>query len=72
MLKNVYQNREADIELKKKLKAEAEWLVQNEKANLDEEVDRQNTAFAQKTMADAMTHKKHQTDILRQVGERDR
>ena len=39
---------------------------------METEVDRQNNAFAQKTMADAMTRKKHQTDILRQVGERDR
>jgi len=27
LLKNVYQNREADIELKKKLKDEGKWLV---------------------------------------------
>jgi len=65
LLKNVYQNREADIELKKKLKDESKWLVQNEKGNLDAEVERQNEAFATKTMADAMTRKQHQTDILR-------
>lgn len=40
LLKNVYQNREADIELKKKLKDEEKWLIQNEKANLDAEVER--------------------------------
>ena len=68
----MYQNREADIELKRKLKDERNWLVSNEKANLEAEVERQNEAFATKTMADAMTRKKHQTDILRQVGERDR
>ena len=57
LLKNVYQNREADIELKKKLKDESTWLVGNEKANLDMEVERQNQAFTEKTMADALTRK---------------
>lgn len=31
LLKNVYQNREADVELRKKLKDEQGWLKNNEK-----------------------------------------
>lgn len=65
LLKNVYQNREADIELKKKLKDEALWLKNHEKGIIDAEVDRQNNAFAAKTMAVAAEKKAHQTDILR-------
>jgi hypothetical protein len=40
LLKNVYQNREADIELKKKMKDEAIWLQQNDKSCIDAEVTR--------------------------------
>jgi hypothetical protein len=61
----VYQNREADIELKRKLADQANWLTNNEKQNLDAEVDRQNQAFSEKQLADALTRKNHQTDILR-------
>ena len=37
-MKNVYQNREADILLKQKLKEEAEWLKNNEKKAINDEV----------------------------------
>jgi len=40
LLKNVYQNREADIELKKKMKDEATWLMNNDKSMIDAEVTR--------------------------------
>lgn len=48
------------------------WLRNNEKQHIEDEINRQNTAYAEKTVSDAMTKKAHQTDILRQVGERDR
>jgi hypothetical protein len=38
LMKNVYQNREADIELKRKLGDEARWLTKNEGDNLSNEV----------------------------------
>lgn len=72
LLKNVYQNREADIELKKKQKQEAEWFKQYEKNNIESEVERQNAVYEQRKLEDALMKKTHQTDILRQVGERDR
>ena len=40
LLKNVYANREQDIELKKKLKTEAEWMKQYERQNMEQEVER--------------------------------
>ena len=54
------------------MKGEAEWLKNYEKQQIDEDVDRQNRAFEDKAMNDALSRKTHQTDILRQVGERDR
>ena len=54
------------------MKQEAEWLKNYEKQTIDNDVDRQNRAFEQKSMNDALARKTHQTDILRQVGERDR
>lgn len=58
--------------MKKKLKDEALWLKNHEKGIIDSEVDRQNQAFDAKTMSVTADKKAHQTDILRQVGERDR
>ena len=72
LLKNVYANREADVLLKQKLKQEADWLKNYEKQQIDNDIDRQNRAFEQKAINDALSRKTHQTDILRQVGERDR
>ena len=71
-MKNVYQNREQDILLKGKLKEEAQWLKNYEKEQSDAEIARQTQAHESKTMQTAMAKKSHQTDILRQVGERDR
>jgi hypothetical protein len=45
LLKNVYANREQDIELKKKLKTEGEWMKQYERQNMEQEVERQNKAY---------------------------
>lgn len=72
LLKNVYANREQDVELKKKLKKEAEWAKQYERQNMEEEVARQNKAYEEQMVKTSMMKKMHQTDVLRQVGERDR
>ena len=45
LLKNVYANREQDIELKKKLKTEGEWMKQYVRQNMEQEVERQNKAY---------------------------
>lgn len=72
MLKNVYANREQDVELKKKQKEEAKWMKQFERQNMEAEVERQNKAYEEQMIKTSMMKKMHQTDVLRQVGERDR
>lgn len=72
LLKNVYQNREQDILLKQTLKKEADWLKQHEKQQIDAEVDRQTKLHEDRALKEALDRKSHQTDVLRQVGERDR
>ena len=71
-MKNVYQNREADILLKQTLKKEAEWLKAHEKGQIDNEVDRLNRMHEERSLKDAFERKTHQRDVLCQVGERDR
>ena len=71
-MKNVYQNREQDILLKQTLKKEADWLKQNDKQMIDNEVNRLNQMHEERALKDAYERKTHQTDVLRQVGERDR
>ena len=72
LLKNVYQNREADILLKQTMKKEAEWLKQHEKQQNEDEVARLNRLHQERSLKEAYDRKTHQTDVLRQVGERDR
>ena len=72
LMKNVYQNREQAIILNQKQKEEAAWLQKYELDQNEAEVARQTAAHENKAMELAMARKTHQTDILRQVGERDR
>ena len=72
LMKNVYQNREQAILLQQKQKDEAKWLQNYELEQNEAEVARQTAAHENKAMQDALMKKTHQTDILRQVGERDR
>ena len=72
LMKNVYQNREQAILLQQKQKEEAKWLQNYELEQNEAEVARQTAAHENKAMQDALMKKTHQTDILRQVGERDR
>ena len=71
-MKNVYQNREQAIILNQKQKEEAAWLQKYELDQNEAEVARQTAAHENKAMETALAKKTHQTDILRQVGERDR
>lgn len=47
-MRNVYDNRAQNIELKKKLKDEDHWLVHNEKSVIDAEIERQNREHEEK------------------------
>ena len=59
LLRNVYANREQDIELKKKLKNEAEWMKKYELQNMESEVDRQNKAYEEQMIKTSMMKKMH-------------
>lgn len=72
LLKNVYANREADIVLKQALKKEEQWLIDHEKTAIDAEIERQNQIHEEKQLNAAVARKAHQTDILKQVTERER
>ena len=72
MLKNVYQSREQAIELGKSKKQESDWMRNYERQNMESEVERQNRAYEEQMIKTSIAKKGHQTDILRQVGERDR
>lgn len=72
LLRNVYDNRLQNVEMKKKVKDENEWLLQNEKEMIEREIERQNREHEEKMLKDAIYRKKHQGDILMQVNERDR
>ena len=54
------------------MKKETEWLRQNDKQQIDAEIDRQNRMHEEHALKQAIDKKTHQTDVLRQVGERDR
>ena len=58
--------------MKKHMKTENDWLLQNEKQLIDAEIERQNREHEEKMLKDAAYRKQHQGDVLRQIGERDR
>lgn len=72
LLKNVYHNRAGDVELHGAQRDQAKWMKDHERQHVLSEVERQNAAFEEKKLKDSLMRKTHQTDILRQVGERDR
>ena len=72
LMKNVYDQRLQTVELKKKLKEEEDWLLNNEKQRLETELERQNREAEERKMREALTRKNYQVDVLRQVNERDR
>jgi hypothetical protein len=47
-------------------------MKQFERQNMEAEVERQNKAYEEQMIKTSMMKKMHQTDVLRQVGERDR
>jgi len=59
LLKNVYQNREQDILLKQTMKNETEWLRQNDKRMIDQDVERQTKAHEERALKEAFEKKTH-------------
>lgn len=59
LMKNVYDARLQTIELKKKLKEEDNWLVNNDKRIIDAELERQNKLAEEKAAREALTRKNY-------------
>lgn len=72
LMRNVYDQRLQTVEIKKKIKDEELWLLQNEKRVIESELERQNREAEEKRMKEALLKKNYQGDILKQVNERDR
>ena len=72
LLRNVYHNREQDIELRKQLKENDKYMVDREKREITEKITMDEAMHQERMAKDAHTRKNHQNDILMQIGERDR
>lgn len=72
LMKNVYDSRLQTVELRGKQKDEQKWMNNYEKDAMAKELERQRIAHEEAQMKQALQKKNHQTDILMQVGERDR
>ena len=65
LMKQVYDNRAQTIEVKKVMKNEQEWLLNNEKQLIDSDLQRQQQLHEEKFMKDALYKKEHQTAVLK-------
>jgi hypothetical protein len=72
LLRNVYDNRAQNIDIKQKMKGENEWLLANEKKTIEEEMQRQQREYEQKMAQQQLYKQKHQSDILMQINDKDR
>lgn len=72
LLRNVYDNRAQNIDVKQKFKDEDKWLIENEKRAIAAEIERQNREHEEKMTQQQLYRAKHQGDILMQINERDR
>ena len=65
LMRNVYDARLQTVELKKKIKDENNWLVNNEKQLIDADVERQNRLAEEKAAKEALARKTYQVDVLK-------
>jgi rubrerythrin len=72
LLKNVYQSREQDIELRKQLKENDKYMLDRERKEIQEKIEFEQKQQEEKERFEAIKRKNHQSDILMQIGERDR
>lgn len=72
LMKQVYDDRAKNIGAKKMAQDEEQWKVQYEKQVIDQEIARMQQEAEDKKMREALSKKSHQTDILKQINERDR
>lgn len=71
-MKQVYEDRAKTIGAKQMFKSEEEWRLQYEKQLIEEENLRMQAEAEEKRMRETLQKKNHQTDILKQINERDR
>jgi hypothetical protein len=71
-MKQVYEDRAKTIGAKQMLTEEEKWRMEYEKKLIEEEINRIKTEDEEKKMRETLTKKNHQTDILKQINERDR
>jgi len=72
LMKQVYEDRAKTIGAKQMLTEEEKWRMEYEKKLIEEEINRIKTEDEEKKMRETLTKKNHQTDILKQINERDR
>ena len=72
LLREVYESRAQNIENKKMFKKEALDNVMRDRDELDKALDQQNRDHENKVLQQKMNKGKHQSDVLKQVGEKER
>ena len=72
LMKDVYDSRAQNVDMKKKYKDQALWMLQREKEMIDADITRQTQEHENKKVTDMFNKKQHQTDVLRQAAEKDR
>lgn len=64
LLKNVYQSREQDIELRKQLKENDKYMLDRERKEIQEKIEFEQKQQEEKERFEAIKRKNHQSDIL--------
>lgn len=72
LMRQVYEDRAKTISAKSMMTDEDKWRLQYEKQLIDEEIQRIEAEAEDKRQRDTLQKKNHQTDILKQINERDR
>lgn len=71
-MKQVYEDRAKTIGAKQMVEDQQKWSLEYEKRIIGEENQRMQAEQEEKAVRDALSKKNHQTDIIRQINERDR
>ena len=72
LLREVYESRAQNIENKKMFRRADSDMVVRDKDELDKALEQQNRDYETKVLSQQMSRKKHQGDVLKQVGEKER
>ncbi len=72
LMKQVYEDRAKAIGARQIMADEDKWKLNYEKQVIDDEISRMQAEAEERKQRDAIVKKNHQTDILKQINERDR